>query len=58
MGGITAGSKGIFDGFDLGLFIAFPFMVGASLLFFVPVHHGQDRRELGRPAAERLESGG
>ena len=35
MGGITAGSKGIFDGFDLGLFIAFPFMVGASLLFFV-----------------------
>ena len=35
LGGITAGSKGGTDGFDIGLWIMFPFIVATSLLFFV-----------------------
>lgn len=35
LGGITAGSKGGADGFDIGLWIMFPFIVATSLLFFV-----------------------
>mmetsp|Transcript_11184 Transcript_11184/g.18592 ORF Transcript_11184/g.18592 Transcript_11184/m.18592 type:complete len:158 (-) Transcript_11184:114-587(-) len=35
LGGITAGSKGGTDGFDVGLWVMFPFIVATSLLFFV-----------------------
>ena len=33
LGGMVPGSKGAFDGFDIGLYIAFPFMVATSLVF-------------------------
>lgn len=35
LGGITAGSKSGTDGFDVGLWVMFPFIVATSLLFFV-----------------------
>ena len=35
LGGITAGSKSGTDGFDVGLWAMFPFIVATSLLFFV-----------------------